>query len=153
MWPRGHYRDIKGAGYSVFPGSERGRRSIAGCPQARIASGRESGSYTGGIGGNDAMIVVVGLAFEARIAAGPGIQVICSGDGRHLGRSLAAAVRENCGGPVSFGVGGGVQPDPPPGDWILASALLSPPRPQPNDPGVAPNLIRTAPKAQPGGPA
>ncbi len=56
------------------------------------------------------MIVVVGMAFEARIAAGPGVQVICGGDGRHLGRSLAAAVREDCGGLVSFGVAGGLRP-------------------------------------------
>src|ERR1700704_2624167 len=98
MWLAGHCWDIKGAGYPVFPGSERESRSIAGFPQARIASGRESGSYTGGIGGNDAMIVVVGLAFEARIAAGPGIQVICSGDGGTPGGSPPVGGGENCGG-------------------------------------------------------
>src|SRR4030095_141664 len=147
MWLAGHCWDIKRAGYSIFPGFERGRRSIGGFPQARIASGRESGSYTGGIGGNNAMIVVVGWAFEARIAAGPGIQVICSGDGRHLGRSLAAAVRENCGGLVSFGVAGGLHPDLQPGDCIVASAILSGSRRMPTDPIWSQNLIDTVPNA------
>ena len=93
------------------------------------------------------MIVVVGLAFEARIAAGPGIQVICSGDGRHLGRSLAAAVRENCGGLVSFGVAGGLDPDLQPGDCIVASAILSGNSRMPTDPAWSQNLIDTVPNA------
>jgi adenosylhomocysteine nucleosidase len=93
------------------------------------------------------MIVVVGLAFEARIAAGPGIQVICSGDGRHLGRSLAAAVRDNCGGLVSFGVAGGLHPDLQPGDCIVASAILSGSRRMPTDPIWSQNLIDTVPNA------
>ena len=38
------------------------------------------------------MIIVVGLAFEARIAAGPGVQVICSGDGRNLVARLTEAI-------------------------------------------------------------
>src|SRR6185369_14617078 len=147
MWPAGHCREIKGAGYSVFPGSLCVPGSIAGFPQARIASGRESGSYTRGIGGNNAMIVVVGLAFEARIAAGPGVQVICSGDGRHLGRSLAAAVRENCGGLVSFGVAGGLDPDLQPGDCIVASAILSGTSRMPTDLAWSRNLIDTVPNA------
>ena len=40
------------------------------------------------------MIIVVGLAFEARIAAGPGVHVICSGDGRNLAAKLTAAIAE-----------------------------------------------------------
>src|SRR5262245_65157887 len=93
------------------------------------------------------MIVVVGLAFEARIAAGPGIQVICSGDGRHLGRSLAAAVRDNCGGLVSFGVAGGLHPDLQPGDCIVASAILSGSRRMSPDPIWSQNLLDTVPDA------
>jgi len=93
------------------------------------------------------MIVVVGLAFEARIAAGPGIQVICSGDGRHLARSLAAAVRDGCGGLVSFGVAGGLHPDLQPGDCIVASAILSGASRMPTDPRWSQNLIDTVPDA------
>ena len=40
------------------------------------------------------LIIVVGLAFEARIAAGPGIHVVCGGDGRHLTATLTAAIAE-----------------------------------------------------------
>lgn len=93
------------------------------------------------------MIVVVGLAFEARIAAGPGVQVICSGDGRHLARSLAAAVRNGCGGLVSFGVAGGLHPDLQAGDCIVASAVLSGASRMPTDPRWSQNLIDTVPDA------
>src|SRR3954451_481712 len=125
MWLAGHCWNIKGTGCPLFPGFERGRRSIAGFPQARIASGRESGSYTGGIGGNNAMIVVVGLAFEARIAAGPGIQVICSGDGQDLWGAVTRAITPDCRGLVSFGVAGGLDPNLKPGACVVASAIVS----------------------------
>ncbi len=93
------------------------------------------------------MIVVVGLAFEARIAAGPGIHVICSGDGRNLAGSLASAVRGGCGGLVSFGVAGGLHPDLQPGDCIVASAILSAGHRMPTDPRWSQNLIATVPDA------
>jgi hopanoid-associated phosphorylase len=96
------------------------------------------------------MIVVVGLAFEARIAAGPGVQVICSGDGRHLALSLAAAVRDGCGGLVSFGVAGGLHPDLQPGDCIVASAILSGSSRLLTDPRWSQNLIDRVPDAMPG---
>ena len=76
------------------------------------------------------MIVVVGLAFEARIAAGPGVRVICSGDGRNLVSSLAKAIKEakvrkkDCGGLISFGVAGGLDPDLSPGTCVVGSAVL-----------------------------
>jgi adenosylhomocysteine nucleosidase len=93
------------------------------------------------------MIVVVGLAFEARIAAGPGVQVICSGDGRNLANSLASAVREGCAGLISFGVAGGLHPDLHPGDCIVASAVLSGGKRLPTDRGWSRNLIETVPGA------
>lgn len=70
------------------------------------------------------MIVVVGLAFEARIAAGPGIHVICSGDGRHLAASLAKAIRQGSRGLISFGVAGGLAPELRPGACIVGSAIV-----------------------------
>src|SRR5262245_11281283 len=93
------------------------------------------------------MIVVVGLAFEARIAAGPGINVIYSGDGRNLASSLAAAVRGGCGGLVSFGVAGGLHPDLEPGDCIVASAVLSGTSRIPTDRRWSQNLVETVPHA------
>ena len=71
------------------------------------------------------MIVVVGLEFEARIAAGPGMQVICSGDGKHLATALSRAITHDCEGIVSFGVAGGLAPELQPGDCVVGSAVLS----------------------------
>ena len=63
------------------------------------------------------MIVVVGMAFEARIAAGLGVPIICGGDGKYL----AVA---GCGGLISFGVAGGLAPDLKPGTCVIGSAIL-----------------------------
>jgi len=93
------------------------------------------------------MIVVVGLAFEARIAAGPGVNVICSGDGGNLASSLASAVRGGCVGLVSFGVAGGLHPDLQPGDCIVASAVLSGSNAILTDRSWSQNLIETVPDA------
>src|ERR1700754_163306 len=71
------------------------------------------------------MIVVVGLEFEARIAAGPGMHVICSGDGRNLASQLAGALNHDCRGLVSFGVAGGLAPQLQPGDCVVGSAVIS----------------------------
>lgn len=77
------------------------------------------------------MIVVVGLAFEARIAAGPGIRVICSGGGHNLAALLSHAIAEargfpeGCRGLISFGVAGGLAPYLDPGACVVGSAILS----------------------------
>lgn len=83
------------------------------------------------IGLRGLLIIVVGLAFEARIAAGRGICVICGGDGRNLAARLTAAIAEaratfrECPGIISFGVAGGLAPQLRPGDCIIGSAVLS----------------------------
>jgi adenosylhomocysteine nucleosidase len=71
------------------------------------------------------LIVVVGLAFEARIAAGPGIRVISRGHDEELAVSLARAFREDARGVVSFGVAGGLSPDLVPGTCVIGSAIVS----------------------------
>jgi adenosylhomocysteine nucleosidase len=77
------------------------------------------------------LIIVVGLAFEARIAAGRGVSVICSGDGRNLASAVASAIvqarnnREDCRGVVSFGVAGGLAPDLLPGTCVVGSSILA----------------------------
>jgi adenosylhomocysteine nucleosidase len=77
------------------------------------------------------LIIVVGLAFEARIAAGPGIHVVCGGDGRNLRVNLTAAIAEartlfgDCPGIISFGVAGGLAPHLRPGACVIGSAILS----------------------------
>jgi hopanoid-associated phosphorylase len=77
------------------------------------------------------MIAVVGLAFEARIIAGPGVRVVCSGDRRNLSQSLALAIDEVRAakdgrlGLISFGVAGGLDPRLDPGTCIVGSTILS----------------------------
>jgi hopanoid-associated phosphorylase len=71
------------------------------------------------------MIVVVGLAFEARIAAASGLQVICGGDGRDLVPSLHGAIAPGCRGLISFGVAGGLTPELRPGTCIVGSEVVA----------------------------
>jgi adenosylhomocysteine nucleosidase len=92
------------------------------------------------------VIVVVGLAFEARIAAGPGMRVICAGDGRDLTAKISRAIAQGCQGLVSFGVAGGIAPELKPGDCIVASAVLSGKSLLPTDPQWAQRLLQTIPK-------
>jgi len=93
------------------------------------------------------MIVVVGLAFEARIAEGPGLKVICSGDGQGLVQSLTRAIRGGCEGLISFGVAGGLAPDLPPGTCIVASAILSEKARLQTDYRWSQKLVKTIPGA------
>ena len=72
-----------------------------------------------------AVIGITGLAFEARIAADCYTHAICSGDGSTLAGSLAAAIAEDCGGLLSFGVAGGLSPDLPTGTCIVGSTIVS----------------------------
>jgi adenosylhomocysteine nucleosidase len=94
------------------------------------------------------MIVVVGLAFEARIAAGPGIQVICSGDGQGLAVALNRAIRSGCQGLISFGVAGGLAPNLRPGTCVVGSAILSAKSSRlPTDHSWSQRLLNTIPGA------
>jgi hopanoid-associated phosphorylase len=71
------------------------------------------------------MIVVVGLAFEARIAAQSGLPVICAGKGRNLTAALSEAIAKGCKGLISFGVAGGLKADLPPGTCIVGSDIVA----------------------------
>lgn len=97
------------------------------------------------------MIIVVGLAFEARIAAGPGVHVICSGDGRNLAAKLTAAIAEartlvrGCPGIISFGVAGGLAPHLRPGTCVVGSAVISGTSRMPISQQWSEKLLRTIP--------
>jgi hopanoid-associated phosphorylase len=93
------------------------------------------------------MIVVVGLAFEARIAAASGLQVVCGGDGRTLRPSLHDAIAPGCKGLISFGVAGGLAPHLKSGTCIVASGVVSPDGHLPTDRYWAQTLLRTMPGA------
>jgi adenosylhomocysteine nucleosidase len=99
------------------------------------------------------VIIVVGLAFEARIAAGPGVHVICSGDGRNLAAKLTAAIAESrtlvrgCPGIISFGVAGGLAPDLSPGTCVVGSAVISGSERMPISAEWSRKLLKTIPDA------
>ena len=99
------------------------------------------------------MIIVVGLAFEARIAAGPGVQVICSGDGRNLVDKLTAAIAEartllhGCPGVISFGVAGGLAPQLRSGACVVGSAVISGSIRMPTSREWSQKLLQTIPDA------
>ena len=71
-----------------------------------------------------AVLGVVGLAFEARVAARRNTQVICSG-GRMLPTALACAIAGDCRGLVSFGVAGGLTPELHAGTCVVGSMITS----------------------------
>lgn len=93
------------------------------------------------------MIVVVGMAFEARIAAGLGVPVICGGDGSQLEGALTRAMAAGCGGLISFGVAGGLAPELKPGTCIIGSSVLDGAENRPTDARWAQRLMRIIPDA------
>ncbi len=69
------------------------------------------------------VIAFVGLAFEARIAAGPGVHVVCRTAESALEKVADRAVRQGYRGMISFGVAGGLASHLRAGDWVVASAV------------------------------
>ncbi|HYS64034.1 MAG TPA: phosphorylase [Paraburkholderia sp.] len=72
------------------------------------------------------VIFVTGMAFEARIARGHGVEVVYAARADLLERALSAAVARGCSGIVSFGTAGGLAPDLEPGTLIVAEAVEGP---------------------------
>lgn len=96
------------------------------------------------------MIIVVGLAFEARIAAQSGLSVICAGSGRNLAAALAEAISSGCEGLISFGVAGGLRADLPPGTCIVGSSIVAGDRRFSTHDDWSKNLLQRLPGAQSG---
>ena len=78
----------------------------------------------GGKGGGP-VIAVTGLAFEARIAAGIGIEVISAYNQPEVEAALEQAIDRGCRGIISFGVAGGLAPGLKPGDWVVPSVIVT----------------------------
>jgi hopanoid-associated phosphorylase len=72
------------------------------------------------------VIVVAGMAFEAKIARGKGVEVVFAARSDLLQRALDAAVARGCAGIVSFGTAGGLAPGLAPGSLIVADAVEGP---------------------------
>jgi adenosylhomocysteine nucleosidase len=72
------------------------------------------------------ILIVTGLLQEARIAAGPGMTVICSSSNpRQLRQLLTTFERSSVRGIVSFGVAGGLDPELDSGDVVVATEIVT----------------------------
>ena len=94
------------------------------------------------------VIALVGLTFEARIAAGPGVLVVCRG--RETADLLRLAIGAGCRNIISFGVAGGLAPDLIPGDCVVASAIIDYPAVRPAHPLWSRKLAEMIPDARHG---
>ena len=92
-------------------------------------------------------IVVVGMSFEARIAAQSGLPVICAGNGLNLSAALAEAIDKGCEGLISFGVAGGLRADLPPGTCIVGSDIVAEERRYSTDRSRSQKLLQRLPGA------
>ena len=71
------------------------------------------------------VIAVTGLSFEARIAAGDGVSIVCSADRQRLFALLNEAVGRGCSGIISFGTAGGLGLDVRAGCWVVATGVVT----------------------------
>src|SRR6201994_4323294 len=72
------------------------------------------------------ILIVTGMAQEARIAAGPGMTVICSSsDPQQLRALLTVFDPSTIRGVISFGIAGGLDPTLRSGDVVVATEVLS----------------------------
>jgi adenosylhomocysteine nucleosidase len=88
-------------------------------------------------------VAVTGLAFEARIVAGPGVTVVCGGGPMQFRRSLEAAIRKDCQGVLSFGIAGGLAPHLKPGACVVARNIIAENARYASDVGWAQSMICT----------
>jgi adenosylhomocysteine nucleosidase len=72
------------------------------------------------------VLIVTGMAQEARIAAGPGMTVICSSsDPQQLRALLTVFDPTTIRGVISFGIAGGLDPTLKSGDVVVATEVLA----------------------------
>ena len=90
-----------------------------------------------------AIIAVTGLAFEARIAGG----VAVVSDGLRTEAILRAEIERGSRGVISFGIAGGLAPHLLPGQWVVASAIVSDQGRHPTDRDWSARLLRALPGA------
>ena len=68
------------------------------------------------------VVAVTSLAFEAYIARGPGVSVLCH-QALELSAALGREVERGASGIISFGIAGGLAPGLVAGDWVVASRV------------------------------
>lgn len=72
------------------------------------------------------LVIVTGMAFEARIARGPGVEVVYAARADRLEHALTQALARGASGVMSFGTAGGLAADLRPGALIVADAIDGP---------------------------
>jgi adenosylhomocysteine nucleosidase len=102
----------------------------------------------GGVNG-PRFVAVTGLAFEARIVAGPGVTVVCGGGQMQLRRSVEIAIRKGCHGILSFGIAGGLAPHLKPGSCVVARNIIADSGRYASDNGWAQSLMGMFQQATP----
>jgi len=94
------------------------------------------------------LLVVSGLAAEAKIAARGGHATLCGGgDIARLEADIIAAFRQGVAGIVSFGIAGGLAPNLSTGAIVVAQSVLSKGERHPCDPNWLERLRHRLPKA------
>jgi hopanoid-associated phosphorylase len=93
------------------------------------------------------VIAFVGMGFEAKIAAGPGVLVVCRDSRRDLAHIIASAIRQGYRGVISFGVAGGLAANLRTGDWVVASTVLDSHVPHATDAAWSSSLVASIPGA------
>ena len=93
------------------------------------------------------VIALVGLTFEARIAAGPGVVVICRDTESGVAASIGDAVKRGCRSIISFGVAGGLAPHLRPGNWVVASSIVDKQHIRPTDRVWSEKILKMIPGA------
>lgn len=91
------------------------------------------------------VIALVGLALEARIAAGPNVLVVCHNQGQEPTSLIKSAIRAGCCGIISFGIAGGLAPGLRPGDLIVASAITDQQKTWITDAAWSARMLQTMP--------
>jgi hopanoid-associated phosphorylase len=139
-------RYARGNIYRRWTASPRGRDAVAARVWGRRAELAEARAASVEPMLPCSVVALVGLAFEARIAAGPGVLVICRGP--DIAETLRLAYDAGCRSIISFGVAGGLAPDLRPGDWIVASEVLDGETSRPTHPVWSRNLLEIIPEVR-----
>src|SRR6185295_19506947 len=92
------------------------------------------------------IIAVTCLSFEAQVAAGPGIDVLCGTAQRYVDK-LESAVEAGGSGIISIGIAGGLTPGLAPGDWVVATGVIADGVRVPTDSRWSQRLLQALPGA------
>jgi hopanoid-associated phosphorylase len=129
--------------FSSAPSGRSDRVGVSGIEPAHRRAGGPAASSAGVALSPTAWptIAVTCLAFESRIAAGPGVAVL-HGHVPNLRTALEEAIERGCSGIISFGIAGGLAPDLAPGAWVVASGVVAAHERYPTDRDWARRLLQ-----------